>query len=458
MVTAPPRCAFRRILLALPLALLSGCTDSPTPVEPRIDARPYASVGPVVAVTNTDDNGPGSLRQTIADAAAGTTIQFDASIAGQTIVLTGGAIEIDKVVTIEGPSAGMTISGGLSSGVFVIGTTADVVLRNLSIVNGRSADGGGGVHVLGKVTIDHSLIANNETSTLGGGIFVEGPGGSLTLLNSTVAGNAATTVGGGVQSTGETTVTIRNSTIAENVAGDAGGVWITSGTFSLRNSIIANNIDDDDTNANNANCLIKSGVAAIYAGRNITNEDPCDPTMLVADPQLASLASNGGPTKTYALGASSAAIDAGTSCTETTDQRYVARPQGSTCDVGAFEFNDFGTYTLTIGPNVAVNAKTGVASVTGTLACSKPTILPLLDVSMSQTQKTKGRFTAIIEATGGVGGTVCSPSPTSWSVQLTPASGKFAPGTATGTATTSILLGRFLPATATSTLKVFQVK
>jgi hypothetical protein len=51
------------------------------------------------------------------------------------------------------------------------------------------------------------------------------------------------------------------------------------------------------------------------------------------------LADNGGPTLTHALLAGSPAIDAADAAVcPATDQRGVARPQGSACDVGSFEF------------------------------------------------------------------------------------------------------------------------
>ena len=454
---ASPLRFLRRTLLALPLIVLTACSDSPTPLEPRIDARPHALVGPVATVTNTDDSGPGSLRQTVIDAVAGTTIQFAASIAGQTIVLTSGYVLLDKSLTIEGPSTGITVSGGLSSRVFYVDTDVDAVLRNLSIVDGRDGNGGAVKVGSGSLTLDHVLVANNEALFSGGGIELESDLGQLTLLNSTLSGNGAAVVGGAIASSGS--VTIRNSTIAYNVAGDGGGVWSSSGSFSLRNSIIANNSDDDASNAFDPNCVVKGSVAFVYTGRNFTNEDPCDTSMEVVELALAPLAANGGPTRTHALGAFSFAIDAGTSCSEATDQRYVARPQGRSCDVGAFEFNDFGTYTVTIGPNVAVNAKTGVVTLTGTVKCSKPTNILALDVGLSQTQKTTGRFTTIIEATGSTNSfPSCGPTGSSWSVVLTPQSGKFQPGAATGTATTTITSPGFLPTSVTSALKVFQLK
>jgi len=56
------------------------------------------------------------------------------------------------------------------------------------------------------------------------------------------------------------------------------------------------------------------------------------------DPLLGPLADNGGPNKTMALQPGSPAIDAGNNTTcPGTDQRGILRPQGSICDIGAFE-------------------------------------------------------------------------------------------------------------------------
>ena len=445
-------------LLPLVAITLSGCTDAPDPVAPRLGARPHLLEAPVITVMNTDDSGPGSLRQAIFDAASapGAVIHFDPSVAGQTIVVSS-QLKIGTAMAIEGPlPQGITISGNLSTLVFETGADANLVMRNLSIVNGRGSAGGGMLIRDGQVLLDHVLVANNEASTSGGGIRIDG-GGSLTLINSTLSGNIAA-INGGAISSGDA-VTIRNSTIAFNVAGDGGGLFMGLGSLSMRNTIIANNTDLDPTNGNLPNCYAKVANPAL-SGRNIANENPCfdDPAIVLTDPQLGPLAANGGPTMTHALGEQSPAIDFGTMCTETTDQRYVTRNQGASCDVGAFEFNDYGQYTIVLGPNIPVNARTGVITLTGTVSCSKPTTQLGLNVSVSQTQKTTGRFTAIVKADGFVGFTLCGPSPTSWSVSLTPATGKFEPGSATGSATTGVYAPTFVPATVTSPLKVFQVK
>jgi len=55
-------------------------------------------------------------------------------------------------------------------------------------------------------------------------------------------------------------------------------------------------------------------------------------------PAGSSLAGNGGFTQTQALLPNSPAINKGdNSACPATDQRGIARPQGGTCDIGAFE-------------------------------------------------------------------------------------------------------------------------
>src|ERR1044072_4872633 len=56
----------------------------------------------VITVKNTNDSGPGSLRQALADANEGDTIDF--AVAG-TIGITTGELVVDKSITISGPGA-----------------------------------------------------------------------------------------------------------------------------------------------------------------------------------------------------------------------------------------------------------------------------------------------------------------------------------------------------------------
>jgi hypothetical protein len=79
-------------------------------------------------------------------------------------------------------------------------------------------------------------------------------------------------------------------------------------------------------------------------GHNLISEasdtSGCPASIPVGDPHLGPLANNGGTTETMALPVGSPALDqvpAGAPGCSGTDQRGIARPQGSACDIGAFE-------------------------------------------------------------------------------------------------------------------------
>ena len=60
-----------------------------------------------LTVINTNDSGSGSLRQAIAAAAPGDTINFSLSGCPCTITLISGELVIDKSLTIQGPGASL---------------------------------------------------------------------------------------------------------------------------------------------------------------------------------------------------------------------------------------------------------------------------------------------------------------------------------------------------------------
>jgi hypothetical protein len=70
-----------------------------------------------ITVTNTNDSGPGSLRQALADANDGDTINF--AVTG-TIGLTSSELVIDDSITISGPGPNLldVSAGGLQFAVF----------------------------------------------------------------------------------------------------------------------------------------------------------------------------------------------------------------------------------------------------------------------------------------------------------------------------------------------------
>ena len=64
---------------------------------------PTPTATPTTTVTNTNDSAPGSLRQALADANDGDTINFDPALNGRNIGLITAELVIDKNVNINGP-------------------------------------------------------------------------------------------------------------------------------------------------------------------------------------------------------------------------------------------------------------------------------------------------------------------------------------------------------------------
>jgi hypothetical protein len=123
------------------------------------------------------------------------------------------------------------------------------------------------------LTLDHVLLANNETTGDGGGLGIVGAATQTTILNSTISGNLARR-GGGIAA--NRTVIIRNSTIAENTAGEGGGMYVlaSDAVVNVRNSIIANNVDSDQANSVAPNCALVGSVP-ILLGTNLSSDESC---------------------------------------------------------------------------------------------------------------------------------------------------------------------------------------
>jgi hypothetical protein len=143
------------------------------------------SHGATIIVSNTNDSGPGSLRQAIADASDGGAIQFDPALNGQTITLTTGELVIDKNITINGPGSDL---------LAVSRSQTAPASRIVHIVPGRT------VTIQG-LTISGGSIPKFDPAVVGAGIYNEQA--TLTLDICAVAGNSSFYEGGGISITGE---------------------------------------------------------------------------------------------------------------------------------------------------------------------------------------------------------------------------------------------------------------
>ena len=393
-------------------------TPTRTPTNTPLGPTPTNTPGLVVETNadNTTPDGNCTLREaitnannnaaTFADCTAGSgadTITFDASLSGQIITLTSdmpllsGNLTIDgsalaSQVTIDGASlyrpfyvnAGgtfvldsLTVSHAKhSSGAALFSNGATVTVENSTISGGISSNTGAAVqNALGIMTVSNSTFSGNTVTNIdGGGIYNTG---TLTVTNSTFSGNTVPNLdggggghGGGIYNSG--TLTVTNSTFSGNSAANSGGGIYNTGTLNYSNTIIANSTGGD--------CTVNAG----SIGTNTANlvEDGSCSASLSGDPSLGALADYGGPTQTMALQSGSLAIDAGDDATcaaapvNNLDQRGVIRPQGSHCDIGAYEFVGSQVPTPTNTPLGPTPSPTSTPTNTPTNTPAPPTPTP----------------------------------------------------------------------------------
>jgi hypothetical protein len=357
----------------------------------------------VITVTSTNDGGPGSLRQALADAHDNDTINFAVTSA---ISLTSGELLITRSVTISGPGANvlaiMREPNAASFRIFHVTPNHTVTIEGLAVINGSILNGfGGGIlNQESALTLNGCAVSGNSAlgqQGLGGGIFSNGSGGggfaSLTITDSALTGNVATNGGAifndgasgmailtinnstlssnsfaGIFSDGTATITITNSTLSDNAVAT---ISILAGTLSIGNTILK-------AAASGINLNIGKPATVTSLGYNVSSDDaggflagPGD--QINTEPMLGPLQNNGGPTFTHALLPGSPAIDAADpnfTPPPLYDQRGPDfwRVRNGRIDVGAFEVQAGATPTPTASPSATATATpSATASVTPTL-------------------------------------------------------------------------------------------
>jgi len=242
------------------------------------------------------------------------------TVSGNTASITSGIHWRHGYVTLTDS----TVSDNDGIGIF---SSAICELTNSAV----SDNSGGGIIIdRASLHLSHSAVSRNAAGGIDSNV------GQVTLINSTVSGNINSSgiFSGGSLGYRVGRLTVINSTVSDN---SDGGIYVDEGGFGISNSIVA-----DNSGPVGANC---GGFAANNSlGYNLTDDTSCGFTepsdLIVADAMLGPLQDNGGPTETHDLLPGSPAIDAGSmDCPPPdTDQRGVARPQGTACDIGAVEY------------------------------------------------------------------------------------------------------------------------
>lgn len=285
------------------------------------------------------------------------TVQGNSVVRGNQAPLDGGGIAAFGKVVFTGAAIEGNRTGGSGGGVLAANQAE---FRSVQLIDNQAANDGGGMLVAeaGKVTLSDTAIRRSTAGQLGGGIAVRN-GGQLVARASSVTENQALSYGGGIASLGSvglTNVTVSTNvsqqrggglwigpqgsatlqfvTIASNAAAAGGALYNDGGTVTLRGTLIA-------ASPGGGNC---GGIAPSSQGSNLEDRDSCllrgSGDLVNAAPNLQSLQVDSTyGTLFHALGLGSPAIDAaGTQSCPADDQLHTKRPQGSACDIGAYEY------------------------------------------------------------------------------------------------------------------------
>lgn len=348
--------------------------------------------GPAIVVTNTTASGQGSLPKALVDVCDGGSITFAAALSGQTLPLSA-TMTVNKNLTIDGSALAspLTLSGGSLLPILTISTSKTVALTGLKLADGNAGTGNGGaINNSGNLTLTRMVLTGNSASgaaSKGAGIY-NASGATLVVIESTLADNTASgasaqggaiynagtlsvvrstfiangSAGGGAIYSTSGSISIGNSTFSANVStGNGGAIYNASGQLTLKNATLSGNAAGSGFHGggvyNSGRLTYTNNILANPArgedcyNNNILNTNTnnlvmsgnCGTPLSSADPLLEPLANNNGITQTFALQPGSPAIDAGSdsACSANpvsgVDQRGVPRPQGTHCDLGAFE-------------------------------------------------------------------------------------------------------------------------
>ncbi len=349
----------------------NGLTTTPNPADTIV----------LPAGTYSLTNGPLVIQQSLTISGAGArTTQVDQQTTSSTSrvfdIVGNPKVNPTPTVTISGVT--MAFGKADSSNGFFGGDVrnqANLTLSEDFIEDGQTTSGsGGGIsNDGGTLTLTHSLVWNNTSTNPNGG----GDSGGIQNYgdDSVGAGDALDrqlddrqqrirarrrdlqlvrraerrVLVDRRQRTPRRSPTRRSrSTPAARVRRTGGGLLVSEGTISVENSIVASNTVTNPLTGGQmpSNCGASSPGVITSLGNNLETATDCgfkaagdlqstNPGFLTSG-----LAFNGGNTETFALSGTSPAVDAvaatAPGCSGT-DQRDIARPQGTGCDIGGYE-------------------------------------------------------------------------------------------------------------------------
>ena len=351
-----------------------------------------------ITVTSINDSGAGSLRQAIADAVNGDTIDFDPSLNGQAITLASDELLVNKNISINGPGPNnLTIDGNHAWRVFHVIGGVSATIGGLTITNGFvsgfNGNGGGIYNDHSTLTVSNCTIRGNSTSDLlgqGGGIinagylvgyFGYGPA-TLEVVNCTISGNSAGLEGGGIFNNGQSgsaTLTVTESTISGNtVTGGYGGGIATDGNGGSSIVEVVNSTLSDNSVRSYGGGIFNLSAYGGTASLNILNSTISNNWGGTYGGGIYNATSGGGNSPLQVLHSTLS----GNSCLWL-DGGGIANLSGATSQVGSSIFNgnriSNGGTTTSLGYNLSSDDGTGFFIAIGDQINTNPMLGPLQD-------------------------------------------------------------------------------
>jgi uncharacterized repeat protein (TIGR01451 family) len=372
----------------LNLSILSG----------DIDGDDTNTDGNAIAETSADIVGSNSDHVLWLDASvqaygAGTVIDGFVITAGQANGAWprnyGGGLYCADLVTFSNPCdptlAQLVFSGNLAS---AYGGAAYLRRASPSFqkvqFRGNHADMDGGAVYTGDGNPSFAEVSFSANSSNDKGDALHTVNGNPSFVNVSFSGNSAGSKGGAFYNHSDAMLpdsssgnpSLVNVSFSGNSAGSEGGAFynrrmgmgLGSGNPSLINVILWGNTAPSGAQLHNTygaptldHSLVEGGCPS---GATCTD-------LVTGDPLLSAMGDHGGSTDTLLPGAGSAAIDAGTcSGAPATDQRGVARPLGSACDIGAVEVGELALVVDVSGLGAVSAAATPLPVSGGIAACT----------------------------------------------------------------------------------------
>ena len=379
------------------LALLSTVLSVPMPVQAAPSAIRYVSATGTVG-DGTSCASPGfvgatgsAIQAAINAASSGDSVHV---CAGTYSI--SSRLDVAKSLTIRGDGASVTTLDGLGTTQIMIiqdnnlavnsGSEITVNVEGLGFVNGYAAAIGGNlgdctngdrcggaifIESESRFSITDSYFRNNSADFIGGAVarfignYQTVPG---TITNSTFESNTAVFDGGAVATLFGFGLTIESSTFYKNTitSRSAAAVIANFASATINNSTFVDNTGPSGTTvlyggitvnksiiAQSSASMIKvcnSGPTVSGSRGNLVTDNSCTSVtssypatpatnsaiVSYADLKLGDLSYRGYVNKTIPLLSGSVALDFWSGCTGN-DQRGISRPQGGSCDVGAYE-------------------------------------------------------------------------------------------------------------------------